>query len=318
MFPIGYRTLKTAIGAAISVGISEALQLHFYSAAPILTILSISVTRKGSLRLSWQRLIACLVGLFLSAIFFELIGYFSITLGLILLVYIPLAVRLKIKDGIVQGVIIILHLYTLKTVSFAVIWNEFLLIVIGIGVGLIMNLYMPSRDKEIAELQAKIEKNFQTILREYAEYLRNPQRTWDGKELTETGELLTKAKGLALIRLDNQLKRNEDESYRYFRMREKQFDILMRILPYVSALDEPVSQGYKLAEFLQSLSEAVGPQNTTHVFLKKLDEMEEHFKKSELPKTRKEFEIRASLFYIMRELERYLLTKEAYYNYREA
>lgn len=160
-----------------------------------------------------------------------------------------------------------------------------------------MNLYMPSKDKEIAKIQKKIEENFQKILLELAEFLRDPERIWDGKELTDTYELLRKAKGLALTRLDNQWLRNEDVSYRYFKMREKQFDIIERILPYVSTLNGTVIQGYHLADFLQSLGEAVGPKNRTHIFLEKLDEMEQQFKVMALPDTREEFEIRASLLY---------------------
>lgn len=313
MFRIGYRTIKTAIGASISIAISESLQLDFYSAAAILTILCISITRKGSLSESWQRFIACVIGLAMATVIFEIIGYHPISLAVILLLFIPLAVRMNIKDGIVTSVVIILHLYTLKEVSLAIIMNEFFIIIIGIGIALIMNLYMPSKDKEIARIQKKIEDNFKKILYELAQFLRDPDRVWDGKELTETFELLREAKGLALIRLDNQFTRNEDESYRYFKMRERQFDIIERIMPYVSTLDKTVIQGHQLADFLQSLSEAVSPKNTSHLFLEELEEMEQHFKRMPLPKSRQEFEIRASLFYVMRELKQYLLTKEAYY-----
>ena len=48
-FSIGYRTLKTAIGAAIAIAVAQFFDLQFYTAAGILTILSVQPTKKKSL-----------------------------------------------------------------------------------------------------------------------------------------------------------------------------------------------------------------------------------------------------------------------------
>ncbi|WP_052398747.1 aromatic acid exporter family protein [Geomicrobium sp. JCM 19039] len=80
-----------------------------------------------------------------------------------------------------------LHIYTVGTVSFTILWNEFLLIVIGVTVGLIMNLYMPSLDDDIYEDQIQLEEYFERILKEYSKYLYNKDDDWDGKELTLRG-----------------------------------------------------------------------------------------------------------------------------------
>lgn len=47
MFKIGYRTLKTALGTALAIYIAQMLGLQNYSAAGIITILCIQVTKKG-------------------------------------------------------------------------------------------------------------------------------------------------------------------------------------------------------------------------------------------------------------------------------
>lgn len=310
MFKIGYRTIKTAVGAAIAIGIAQWLELDFYSSAAILAILCISVTRRGSLSVSWQRFAACVIGLIFSMALFELIGYHPLALGLLLLLFIPLAVKWDIKEGIVTSCVIILHIYTLQMVSFEIFLNELLLILIGIGIGLLMNLYMPSMEKELASHQLKIEQNFKIILYELAFYLRDPSSLWDGKELTETVALLQKAKDLALRNIDNHLLRYKDHYFHYFKMREKQFETIERMLPFISSLDQTVIQGERMALFLEELSDAVGPENTANQFLLKLNEMKEEFQAMDLPQTRKEFEIRSSLFYIMHELEQYLMIKD--------
>ncbi|MFD6440755.1 aromatic acid exporter family protein, partial [Peribacillus sp. NPDC060186] len=48
------------------------------------------------------------------------------------------------------------------------------------------------------------------------------------------------------------------------------------------------------------------------LYLKKLEEMEMFFRGMELPQTREEFESRAALLQLMKEMERYLLLKHSF------
>ncbi len=62
-FTIGYRTVKTALGAAVSIFLAQLLQLDFFVSAGIITILCISITKRDSLKISGERIVACLIGL---------------------------------------------------------------------------------------------------------------------------------------------------------------------------------------------------------------------------------------------------------------
>lgn len=310
---IGYRTIKTAVGTALAIFIAHQLGLQFYASAGILTILCIQVTRKQSLMISFERLGACLLGILFSAVFFEVIGYTPLTIMIMLLFYIPLVVGLNVKEGFVSSSVIILHIYTLQKVDLPIILNELALIGIGIGVALLVNLHMPKADKELKALQDAIEENMAIILREYSIYMRAGESAWSGKEMIETAELLHQAKSLALQDVENQFLRQEHLYYHYFDMRDKQFTLLERILPIVSALNLQVPQGEHIADFLENLSANVHPGNTAHLFLAELSEMREQIKQTPLPKTREEFEARASLFYLLNEIERYLLIKYEYH-----
>lgn len=313
-FKIGYRTLKTAVGAAMAVGIAQALHLEFYPSAAIITILCISVTRRGSLRASWERIAACMIGIILSAILFEWIGYQPWTLGLILLLFIPTVVMVKVKEGIVTSSVIILHIYTVGAISYSLIVNELLLIVIGVGVALLMNLYMPNSDRELRRYHKEIEEHFKTILRELASYLRHGEGEWDGKEIPETIDLLKEGKNLALRNIQNHILRYEDQYYYYFKMREKQFDILERLMPYVSTIHHTVAQSEPIADFLDELSRSVSPVNRVPYFQDRLMILKHTFEEMPLPTTREEFEVRSTLLYIMHELEQYLHIKDRLWN----
>jgi uncharacterized membrane protein YgaE (UPF0421/DUF939 family) len=95
-------------------------------------------------------------------------------------------------------------------------------------------------------------------------------------------------------------------------MREKQLEILERVLPIVTSITQTVEQSLIIADFIRELRETIHPGNTAIKFLKKLDEMRKSFQEMELPQSREEFEARAALFQFLREMEQYLQIKHSY------
>ncbi|MFJ8264859.1 aromatic acid exporter family protein [Peribacillus asahii] len=312
MFKIGYRTIKTALGATLAIVLAQLLNLDHFPSAGIITILCIQVTQKKSLKASASRFLACLLAMGYSTLLFELVAYNPFTIGLILLMFIPTTVALKVNEGIVTSSVIILHLYSSNGITLDLLINETILIAVGIGVALVMNIYMPSVEKDLKSYQRKVEANFSAILMEIVKYVRDNDYTWNGKELTETSKWLAEAKSLAFRDVENHFLREEDYYYRYFDMREKQFEIIERILPLVTNIPSIVKQSDILANFIQELAENVHPQNTASFYLRKLDGMEQGFKEMQLPVTREEFESRAALLQLMKEMERYLLLKHSF------
>ncbi|WP_338470188.1 aromatic acid exporter family protein [Niallia sp. XMNu-256] len=313
-FRIGYRTLKTAVGAVIAIIIAQGLGLENYASAGIITILCIKNTKKKSLRASWDRILAGLIAIVFSIVFFELIGYYAGVIGLLLLFFIPTVVLFKATDGVASSSVIILHFYSAGGVTFGFILNEFLLVLIGVGMALLANLYMPSLDRKIEEYQRKIESNFKNIFKEIVYYLRHGDHNWDGKEIPETIQWINEAKVLSFQEMENQFLHNEEESlyFTYFKIREKQFEIIERVLPIITSISKTVEQGKIIADFIEELSEHIHGGNTADIYLDKLNKMHKEFEKMELPKTREEFEIRAALFHFINEMEQYLLIKRSF------
>jgi uncharacterized membrane protein YgaE (UPF0421/DUF939 family) len=310
MFKIGYRTLKTAVGASLAIALAQLFGLEFYASAGIITILCIQKTRRQSLLISWQRFLSCFIGIIYGTLFFEFIGYNPVAVALLLLAFIPTVVSLKAQEGIATSSVIILHLYILGEVSLPIIVNEVGIIVIGVGVALLMNAYMPSVEKDLITIQMNIEKNFKEIFWQFAIYLKDGDSSWGGSEITETAQLLSEGKGIALQNIENHLLRYEDKYYHYFKMREKQFEIIERVMPLISTLDETVVQGEKIAAFLEEISRGVVPEKSPIDFLQKLSELQNELKEMELPKNRQEFEIRSALFSFIKEIEQYLIIKK--------
>jgi uncharacterized membrane protein YgaE (UPF0421/DUF939 family) len=312
-FTIGYRTIKTALGTAISILIAQQFGLDNFASAGILTILCIQVTKRRSLRTAWDRFLACVLVMPFSALFFEGIAYHPLVIGVLLFFFIPTIVMLQAPDGVVTSSVIILHIYLAGHISTNLILNELGVIVIGIGVALLMNLYMPSVDKKLQQYQHEVEENFRIIFCEMVGYLRNGDRDWSGREITETARLLEAAKTLAIKDVENHFLRDENMYFHYFRMREKQFEIIERILPIVTSITQTVTQGKMIADFLEELSENIKLANTANVYIGKLNELNKEFEEMELPQTREEFEVRAALFQLVNEMNRYLEIKSSFH-----
>lgn len=311
-FSIGYRTIKTALGTPISIFIAQLLQLENYVSAGIISILCIQVTKKKSLQSAWSRFLACSIAMVYSLLFFEGIAFHPISIGLLLILFIPTTVMLKVKEGIVTSTVIILHLYSARDITVDLIVNEFLLIIIGIGVALLMNVYMPSLENKLKDYRIVIEQKFSIIFSEIINFLLNGDSTWDGKEITETAELLEKAKILALRNVENHFLRHEDLYYHYFKMREKQFEIIERVLPTVASISTDVEQAKLIAEFIEDMRNHIHPGNTARKYLRKLHHLAKQFEEMPLPKTRAEFETRAALFHFLNEMEQYLMIKSQF------
>ncbi|MBP3041330.1 aromatic acid exporter family protein, partial [Bacillaceae bacterium Marseille-Q3522] len=143
-FRIGYRTLKTALGTSVAIFLAQLINLQNFPSAGIITILCIQVTHKQSLRAAWDRFLACLTAMAFSTFFFEAVAFHPFVIGLVLLFFIPTVVILKASKGIVTSSVIILHFYSSGHITLSVFFNELGLIIIGIGVALLVNLYMPS------------------------------------------------------------------------------------------------------------------------------------------------------------------------------
>ncbi|RPF55690.1 aromatic acid exporter family protein [Aquisalibacillus elongatus] len=312
MFKIGSRTIKTAIGAPVSIFIAQIIGLDNFISAAILTILCIKATRRSSILSAWYRFYACLVGIAVSGLVFELIGYHPLSVGLVLIIFIPITVALKITEGVITSAVIILHVYGAGQFTFDLVLNEVILLSVGIGVALILNLYMPSLESDLENVQKEIEYNFGVILKEIAHFLKTGDHTWNGSELTEVSHLLEQANHLASRDVENHLLRSHHPHYHYFQMRQKQFEILERMLPLISRIKANDDEYEYIGELFEELAYHVQPKNTAVKYLEQLRNIRKQFNQEELPQDRQAFEERANLYLLLNEIEQYLILKRSY------
>jgi len=319
MIGMGYRTIKTAVGAGLAIWIASLLDLEFATFAAIIVIMCIEKTKKKTLITINQKFFASLLSLTLGALFFELLGYYPIVFALFILLFVPLLVKIRIQGGFVTSMVVVLHVYTVEKADLTMFLNEFYIIFIGMGIALLVNSFMPNFKRDIDTFKIEIEQKFEVILYEFSAHLRDSERNWDGKEILEVEDLINQSKSIAIQDVENHLLRKKNKDYYYLEMREDQLELLkhmMRIIAVFTSTPLPVKQKEMFADFLEDLSRNVHSGDTTDISLNELKELNASIGQTELPKTRDEFEIRANLFYLIFEMENYLNIKKKLFEKR--
>lgn len=306
---VGYRTLKTAIATPLSLAIAQSLGVSNVVTAGILTMLCIQPSRKQSFQTAADRFLACLLAIVFSALFFEVLGYSEWVLSILLMVFIPTTIFFKIERGIFTSTVITLNIYIFEKLNFEFITNQLYLIIIGIGVGFLVNLYMPSLDRKLENLKKSVEVRFKIIFENIAGIIRMENANWNRKEIKELDKLLADATELVIRDKENRMLNNKHSYYEYFEMRKHQFELLQEILINIERIPRTVRIGKDISGFIDELGDAVHTDDTAAHFLEELQILKEKFKQSELPKTYEGFEARSVLLQFIYNIERYLNVK---------
>ncbi|WP_088072922.1 aromatic acid exporter family protein [Gottfriedia luciferensis] len=313
MYRIGSRVVKTAFGSALAIFIAQSIGVNFYSSAGIIAILCIQPTRRRSLETAIRRFLACILNIIFCLFFFYLFGYTAVAIGLLLLFFIPSLVMFKIQEGVISSSVIMLHLYNLEKITVPIILNEIIVIVIGIGVALLCNLYMPSLDDQIKSFKVKIDSKFCFIFEKISIYLKEPSNKCFLEEYEETVILLQKAKNTSKLEIDNHyFKLRNDEDYEYFLLRERQLEVIYRIIKTVCNIKVSNEQSHILSKFFNDLSYSINPKISGTICLHQLEEIYQMFRSMPLPQTADDFETRAAVLTIIHEMESFLIMKSKF------
>ncbi|WP_409297881.1 aromatic acid exporter family protein [Peribacillus sp. SCS-26] len=312
MFIIGSRTIKTAIGAMVSLMIAGMFSLENAATAAIITLLSVQSTKRQSAVIALRRFAAGILGMALAVILFQWGSFTPISVGVLLFIYIPLMAKLGLHEGIIPGFVIVMQLYLTKNITYAFVLNEVFIITIGILVALLFNLYMPSVEKDLRRKSSETEENFKLIFLQLARFIRKKEKVWNDEAVLKSGNAIREGKDLARRSVENSFFRKENYYRDYFNMRGQQFDIIQRVIPIILHLPTTFEQNVMAAELMEEIGHSIRKENPATGLLVSLRALRQTFEKMELPKTREEFETRAALLVFINEIERFLQIKSQF------
>ena len=307
---IGLRTVKTGVSAVLAMILANALQLLYAPSAGIIAVLSVTNSKKSSLQTGIYRLFSLTLATLISYICFSLLGYQPIAFGIFLLLFIPIAVSLGLSDGIVVSSVLVTHYLVEESMSWGIIFNEYLLMTIGVGFALIANLYMPNAENRLKEDQQIIETMFKKLLTEMSSYLK--------QEITEQ-KLLENCNGLLSFIRQGQLRAQtyqenqwvvRDVYYAsYFAMRRSQVSVLHDMIESLDRIEVVEIQVEKIVSLLEYTSETFAEENDGNEILARIFDVYEEYRQMTLPTSREEFENRAELFQFLQSFKSFIEIK---------
>lgn len=305
---IGYRTLKTALGTVSAIYIALHFGLKFATAAGIIAILSIQSTRKQSLRFAAKMIGAFIIALSLAALLFNFFGYTPLVFGFFLLLFIPLAVRLKVQEGIVVSAVLISQLLLEHNTAPPLILNQLALMGIGVSIALLLNLYMPSFEHKIRQKQNLIERTMQEILVDMAGALRNQAVSIKEEELfLELERQLRKGRDMAVKNYNNSFYYSNSDYTQYMDIRLQQLYCLKKLRKHFDRLFNTYKQTLLIADFTLQVAQNFRSHDAANKELANLNELRQSFTTMELPQDRDEFENRGMLYQFLNDMEEFLL-----------
>ncbi len=316
MIKIGMRVIKTAIGGTVAIVLAQVLGLSYPYAAAIITLLSIQDTRRKSFDVVNQRLKATVLSLTIGSVMFLVFGFNAVSFGLSLLCFIPLAVKFNASEGISTSAVLVTHLLGEGFVSWDLLLNEALLMVVGTGVALIVNAYMPKMLRRITDDQDEIEKQFQNIVDYLVDkiYIHTNDEVSEQKLFSSVKDLLEGAKTRANKDQENYVFLEISYYAQYMEMRFLQFDVLARLSQILAKVKLNSQQETILANLTKQFSRNLHDANNTAYSIEQSDKIMDEFKNQPLPKTREEFVNQTLIFQYLNEFHHLLDINKTFFD----
>lgn len=309
------RTVKIGIGSSLAIFIATALGLQYATSAGIITLLTIVTTKWETVRLSLYRILSFGISIIIAGVLFHLVTIQWIEFGIYIFLVVLVCNLLEWQATISVNAVVGTHLLSERSFDVQFILNEFGLVVIGIVIAIILNLFHGNREhrEKIIRNMRYTEDQLRTILGQVAAYLDNQQMQYSvWSRLGELEKELYQFVGQAYEYQDNTFHSHPEYYIQYFEMRTKQCSILHNLHYEMRRIRKIPAQAAKVAGYIHYLTGFVTEANHPKEQIDKLDAIFEEMKLEPLPKTREEFENRAILYHILMDLEEFLILKRRF------
>lgn len=307
------KLLKIAVGSAAAIFLADLLGLKYSTAAGIITLLTIQDTSRETIVISAKRICAFLVATVLSYAVFHLFGYHVFSYGIFLFFFIACCGPLRLANAVSTNAVLATHYLLQEDMTFPMIGNEALLLLIGAGIGTLLNLFMPGKGKEIRLMQYQLEEDLRAVLLRMSEYIGKEDRSdYTGGCFDKLQTDIEAGKKQAFAYMNNTFFQESKYFLDYMNMREQQTHVLRDIYKKIVSMQTIPPQTGQVAALLRETAVTFGESNNARDLLGKLDETFMRMRESKLPHTRQEFEDRAVLYGILTDLEYFLRLKKEF------
>jgi len=313
------KSLKIALAALAAIAVAGELGLKYSATAGIITVLSIQNTKRETLKSARNRAMAFVCALVLSAGCFLILDYTLWAFAVYLLLFAFICLCMGWGEAIAMDSVLVTHFLTEGNMGYQMLLNETVLFCIGTVLGILVNLHLRAKGEEFDRLAKDTDDRIKGILHRMVTWILKEDKSEYTPDCFEgLQKSLKEAKLCAAANYGNALFRSDTGELDYIRMREQQSMILREIYLNIKRLDYLPDQAEQVAELLDRIEQCYHKDNTVKELLEELEQLLQQMREQPLPRTREEFEARAILFYILKQLQNLLELKRQYVLSRSA
>lgn len=302
--------IKIILAATGGIALAEILHLQHSISAGIVAILTIQPTKKETVQTALMRFYAFVVSLLLAYACFHLFGFSILGFLVYFSIYIILCHLLHWYYAMTINAVLISHFVAYGVMNADTVTNEVLIFVIGVGIGIIVNLHLRKNVDAIENLKEEADTQIVEILNRMSERIVNVDMTdYNAESFIELRKMIRNAKNLAEENYLNQFNKDDRYDIEYILMRDRQCQVLYEMYKNVRKLNSTPETAREISHFLKDMAMQFHRDNDGHEMMKHFWEMDVYMKQRPLPVERIEFENRARLFVVMRNIEEFIQIK---------
>lgn len=306
---------KIAVGSSAAILIADLLSLDHSASAGIVALLTLMTTKWETLRLSVLRLISFVITMIIGAAVFYLVNIDWLSYGIFIFFLIFITYALGWVSTISVNAVIGTHLLLDGHFGTADVFNEFMLVMIGIILAIVLNMFHDYRHqkKTITANMRAIEGKMQKIMRELADFLVNDEPELGKREEFEALDReLEACIAESMDYQDNTYHSHPAYYIDYFRMRQSQCHIIFNLHDELERIKTLPARAGEVSEYMYYVADNIVEFADPVPQLARAQELFEKMRSDALPGSPDEFESRALLYHILSDLEEFLRFKQRF------
>lgn len=290
-------SLKMAIGVVVATLLTKALNMEFSSSAATIVIISMLSTKKQSIKLAGTLILAAILSLGLASFLFTIFGYSLGVFAVYILIFAFLMYRFDTKSAIITNVVLVMQIYSLEAISLSILLNQLGLMLIGLSVALVFNIFTLDFESELIEYQKQAETLFNSIFQNMGRCLNNQcGKEMVKEELKELDKVLSKARTRSYEYFNSFYIKQNNYYIEYFTMRRQQYQTVVSMQEFIKLKFLDQTEVKLLSDFTDHFVNNTRILNACQVQIKRLDEIKYHFTHvAELPTTNIQLQNRIAL-----------------------
>lgn len=305
--------LKVSFASILAIVAANFLKLDFAVSAGIVAILSVQFTKKETIKTALARFFAFIAALVISFVCFKMLDFSLTAFFVYLFVFIAVCLFFGWNSAMAMDSVLISHFISFGAMGFSQIKNEVLLFAIGVGFGIISNLFLRKKIDVIEELKTRTDDLIKSVLHRMSlRILDAGLSDYDGSCFSALENSVFEAKKQSEINFNNQFGKKDTYDIRYVEMREKQIFILKEMYRSLKNISSVPHTAQIISDFFEKVSVEFHRDNDVELLLVQLEEIINSMKTRPLPAERKEFEDRAYLFILLQKMKEFLLIKKSF------